>query len=299
MKRFLGFGECMVELSPAGEGLWRQGFAGDVFNTLWYARKALPDQWDVQFHTAVGDDALSSQLLEFIDTAGIHCDGVERISGKSPGLYAIHLAGGERSFTYWRSESAAREMLRSPELLWAKARNADAIFFSGISLAILPREHVQHLIINLRKHSTNGATIAFDPNIRPALWESADHMRTTIEAAAAISDILLPSFDDEARAFGDASPLHTFQRYRALGAKVVIVKNGGDDVLAGSSDIPIYFLPQPVARVVDTTAAGDSFNGAFLADWMQFFDLRSAVRAGQAKAAQVIGAAGALVETVS
>ncbi len=299
MKRFMGFGECMVELFPTAEGFWRQGFAGDVFNTLWYARKALPERWEVQFYTAVGTDALSSQMLEFIEKADIRCNGVDRIAGKSPGLYAIHLKDGERSFTYWRSASAARDMLHAPELLWAKVREADVIFFSGISLAILPCERVGDLLRDLRKHANDGTIIVFDPNIRPALWVNSDHMKTTIEAAAAIADIVLPSFDDEALAFGDATPLHTFHRYRALGAKVVVVKNGGEDIFAGCSETPIRFRRHPAVRVIDTTAAGDSFNGAFLAHWVQFFDLTSAVRAGQRTAGQVVGAAGALVETVS
>lgn len=34
-KIFLGIGECMVEMAPTQDGLFHQGFAGDVFNTLW------------------------------------------------------------------------------------------------------------------------------------------------------------------------------------------------------------------------------------------------------------------------
>lgn len=172
MKRLLGFGECMVELSAAGEGLWRQGFAGDVFNTLWYGRRALPPEWEVQFHTALGDDALSSQLLAFINGSGIACNNVMRIAGKSPGLYAIHLNNGERRFSYWRSASAARDMLGAPELLWDKVRRADVIFYSGISLAILPSDQVLKLLGDLRSKASKGAIIAFDPNIRPALWSN-------------------------------------------------------------------------------------------------------------------------------
>jgi 2-dehydro-3-deoxygluconokinase len=297
MKRLLGFGECMVELSAAGEGLWRQGFAGDVFNTLWYARRALPPEWDVQFHTALGDDALSSRMLAFINRAGITCDGVMRIAGKSPGLYAIHLNDGERRFSYWRSASAAGDMLESPELLWDKVKRADVIFFSGISLAILPPDQIPKLLGDLRSKAPKGVIIAFDPNIRPALWGNFDHMRKTIEAAAAISDIVLPSFDDEASAFGDVTPLHTFQRYLALGVAMVVVKNADKEVLAGRLAEPARFQTRPVTSVVDTTAAGDSFNGAFLSNWLTTNDLASAVRAGQENAAQVIGAAGALVMT--
>ena len=57
--KLLSIGECMVELSQAGEGLLRKGFAGDTFNTAWYARACLSKDWSVDYLTAVGDDPMS------------------------------------------------------------------------------------------------------------------------------------------------------------------------------------------------------------------------------------------------
>lgn len=73
MPSILGIGECMVELSSAGTDLWRQAFAGDVFNALWYARAVSSSSVNVAFHTAVGTDPLSDQMLNFTTGAGIDC----------------------------------------------------------------------------------------------------------------------------------------------------------------------------------------------------------------------------------
>ena len=64
----LGIGELMVELAPSDSpDSLRRGFAGDVFNTLYYARLLMPANWQVGFHTAFGTDSLSDDMIAFID----------------------------------------------------------------------------------------------------------------------------------------------------------------------------------------------------------------------------------------
>src|SRR4051794_37941806 len=105
MPRFLSIGECMIELASLGGDMMRKGFAGDTFNTAWYARAFLPDSWTVEYFTALGDDRASGEMLEFMASAGVETGRIRRMAGKAPGLYMIHLERGERSFSYWRSVS--------------------------------------------------------------------------------------------------------------------------------------------------------------------------------------------------
>ncbi|WP_324288574.1 PfkB family carbohydrate kinase [Hoeflea alexandrii] len=121
-------------------------------------------------------------------------------------------------------------------------------------------------------------------------------MRTAIMAAAAVSDILLPSFEDEAAAFGDTAPDDTARRYADCGAGLVVVKNGADEMIALDKGQTIRFTPAPVTGIVDTTAADDSFNAAFLAAYLERTDLAQAIRAGAELAAKVISKRGALVD---
>jgi hypothetical protein len=69
--RILSIGECMVELAPLGEGTCRQGFAGDTFNMASYLARLLTADWQVDYLTAVGDDAMSARMIGVMQTQGI------------------------------------------------------------------------------------------------------------------------------------------------------------------------------------------------------------------------------------
>ena len=197
MKSLLGIGECMIELSSMEDNLWKQSFAGDVFNTLWYAKALMAEGTAINFYSAVGDDQSSQDMDNFIESAGISCADMPRIEKGVPGLYRIHLDGAERSFSYWRDTSAAKQFMQKPELLWAQVAKADVVYLSGITVAILPDDAVEELIAGLRDALKPGAIVAFDPNIRPRLWANEERMKDVITRTAAISDLVLPSFEDE------------------------------------------------------------------------------------------------------
>src|ERR1700754_2595901 len=169
----------MVELSQAGDGLLRKGFAGDTFNTAWYARACLGPDWSVDYFTALGDDAMSDEMVAFIDKAGIGTSLIHRIKGRTPGLYMINLQNGERSFSYWRDSSAARSLAADPDRLREAVESAAVIYFSGITLAIIG-DDAPTLLAEIRRAKAGGKLTVFDPNIRPRLWQSYDHMHATI-----------------------------------------------------------------------------------------------------------------------
>lgn len=293
--RIVSIGECMVELAPTGDGHFALGYAGDTFNTAWYLRRLLPEA-AVDYLSAVGEDAVSARMLDFMASEGIGTTHIRRLRDRSVGLYLIQVDKGERSFAYWRSTSAARNLADEPKGLAAGLAGARLAYLSGITLAILAPEPRAALLAALRMARAAGTLVAFDPNIRPALWPDADVMRRALTEGAAHADIILPSFDDEAQHFGDATPEATARRYAAAGAGLVVVKDGPNPVVSLQAGVlETHRLPAPAATPVDSTAAGDSFNAAFLAAWLQDRPLAQAVSAGATLAAKVIAAPGALV----
>lgn len=234
-------------------------------------------------------------MLDFITGAGIDCTDTPRIDDRRPGLYSIHLNGAERSFTYWRDTSAARMMMHNAEVLWSKVAQADVIYLSGITLAILPPADCALLLENLRLRKSDIAIIVFDPNIRVRLWANKDEMRSVISKAAFLSDIVLPSFDDELSAFGDNNPEEAASRYHALGADHVVVKNGPADTVHLQAGVMTTYPVAPIDSVIDTTAAGDSFNGAYIASLLAGHTIRDAIVKAQSCAGQVIRHNGALM----
>ena len=293
MRRFLAIGECMVEMAPETDGRYRLGFAGDTFNTAWYMRQLAGPQVRVGYLSAIGDDAMSRRMADFMADAGIEAALAVR-PGETIGLYVISLDRGERSFSYWRSASAARHLADDLTDL-THLSPGDMAYVSGITLAILPDAGRRRLISALGRAAANGARVAFDPNLRPALWRDADLMRRRIMEAAGTADIVLPSFDDESAHFGDGDQQATAERYAAAGAATVLVSNGAKDTLVLSGGTVRMIATDPAEDVVDTTAAGDSFNAGALCALAGGASAEEAARRGAAVARQVIAARGALV----
>lgn len=293
--RFLAIGECMAELAPGDSAdQLRLGFAGDTFNTAFYLRQLLTEA-EVRYFSRVGQDSLSDRMTTMMRAAGVDTTFVAADPQRSVGMYLISLKDGERSFSYWRDSSAARLLASDRGALDRAMEVTGLIYFSGITLAILDAAGRATLLDAVAKARRAGRTIAFDSNLRPRLWATIPEMTQTIMAAAQVSDIVLPSFDDEAVHFGDADPDATADRYLRAGAETVIVKNGAGPVHYRSGGGQGVVTPPVAQAVVDTTAAGDSFNAGFLAGRASGLPVDQAILSGARVAAKVIGHKGALV----
>jgi 2-dehydro-3-deoxygluconokinase len=291
-RRVLALGECMVELAPLGGDRYRRGFAGDTYNFAWYLRRLLPSDWIVGYCTWVGADAVSDEMVAAMAAAGVDTADVRRTEARTVGLYMIEVRDGERSFVYWRGQSAARLVASDPSWLAERLGGADLVLFSGITLAVV--EQRDALLAALARAREAGAVIAFDPNLRPRLWPGAAAMRRELTRGAEVADVLLPSFEDESVHFGDATPEATIARYRACGARTVVVKNGDGEIAAWDAAEGSAVVRPPRVAAVDTTAAGDSFNAGFLAARLRGASLADAIAAGARLAAVVIQHPGAL-----
>ena len=295
-RKFLSIGECMLEFTETGEGNWQLGFAGDTLNTAWYFRALSGHgQWETAYFTRLGEDRFSDRMLAYLEGNGISTRYVFRDPQRQPGLYLIATEKGERSFTYWRSQSAARQLADDGGALARAMAEAEVIYLSGITLAILEPEKRILLIEMAGREREKGKLIAFDPNLRPRLWESGEAMRAAVIAAASVASLVLPGFDDEVSAFSDDTLEVCARRYLEAGAQEVAVKNGGKEMLiaAGGSFSRLAGLGQ--VSPVDTTGAGDSFNGAYLAARLSGATPEQAARAGHALASQVVQWRGALM----
>ncbi|EPX76971.1 2-dehydro-3-deoxygluconate kinase [Litoreibacter arenae DSM 19593] len=283
----------MVEMAPAENGLYSMGFAGDTFNTCWYLRRQRPD-WAVDYVTAVGRDAVSDRMVSMLADAGLGTEHVQRRDDRTVGLYMIELQDGERSFSYWRGQAAARLLAEDAAPLARAFEGAGIVYFSGITLGVLEGQGRKVLLEQVAQARAAGCKVAFDSNLRPRLWDSETQMCDAVMEAASVADIVLPSYDDEAAYFGDDGPQGTMQRYLDAGVSCVVVKNGGGPVEYIDNGTRGQFTPQAAARVVDSTAAGDSFNAGFFAALDH--GVAAGVEAGSALAGKVIQGRGALVD---
>ena len=294
-------GEVMIELIPDGQGGAQLDVAGDSFNTAVYLRRSLaPEDFSIAYLTVLGDDYFSNFIIDKVNQYQLDASYIERLAGGKPGIYAIETeANGERHFTYWRSDSAARQLFSSTSQLKLTALHEfDLIFLSAISLAILPAEVVKQLLASLAELRAQGTLIAFDSNYRPHLWPGARVARETIVSMWRSTDIALPSLDDEARLFGlspDFEARHEhLQRLVGYGVRAGALKCGehGPVDLRSQSRCPGLTR---VTNVIDTTAAGDSFNAGYLAAYINSNSALECLRQGHELAAEVIQHRGAIM----
>jgi 2-dehydro-3-deoxygluconokinase len=281
-------GEGMVELSRAGEA-WRLGYGGDTLNTAIHLARA---GHDVSYLTALGDDPFSAGLRAQWAAEGVDLRSVLTDPVASPGLYAITTdEDGERTFTYWRSDSAARRTFDAPGIDAAleHAAAADLLGFSLISLAILPDTGREALLALAARVRARGGVVAFDGNYRPRLWRDAAAARAWRDRAIRLCTIGLPTREDEAL-MGDADdPAAIAAHWSAHGAEA-IVKLGADGALVEGVVIP------PAARLSprDTSGAGDAFNAGYLHRRLAGDPPAEAARAGHRFAAWTVMRPGAI-----
>ena len=286
MARIVACGEAMLELSRDGSG-WRLGHGGDVLNMAIHLARA---GHDAALLTALGSDPFAAGMTAAWQAEGLDCSLVLSHPARTTGLYAIEVdAAGERSFTYWRDTSAAREMFALPEMAGARAASADLLVFSLISLAVLPDAGREALLALAGEVRASGGRVAFDGNYRARLWPSAQEARHWRDRAIALADIGLPTLEDEA-ALGLSDAEAVARHWQGLGCAETVVKLGAE-----GCRLPDGSLLAPPERLqpVDTSGAGDAFDAGYLAARLDGAAPREAALAGHVLAGWTIMRPGA------
>lgn len=289
-------GECMIELQHRADGSLQQSFGGDTLNAAVYLRRELGEPSTVDYVTALGDDSFSDAMCKHWAEEGLGLGMVQRLPGRLPGLYCIQTdANGERKFLYWRNEAAVRDCFTTPaaEPILAALPTYDVVYFSGITLAVLGEVGRARLLETLVETRKRGGKVVFDNNYRPRLWASVDAARAAYHAVLAEVDIALLTEDDERALFGYEDSEQVFAAYPTIAE--VVLKRGADACLIRWEDERFEVPGLVVEKVVDTTAAGDSFSAAYLASRLKGGSPQDAALAGHRLASRVIQVPGALI----
>ncbi|NQZ82607.1 MAG: sugar kinase [Colwellia sp.] len=299
MKNIVVMGECMIEFSQSVSATdFRQSFAGDVFNTGIYIKRCMAEPITVNFLSAIGKDAMSEQLLSLMAEEQISTEMLYRTESAKMGLYLINLdSKGERSFSYWRNDSAAKQLITLMEKNHGleQLKNASTFFFSGISLAILSESDRLILWKYLYQLKQQGTTIIFDPNYRASLWPSTEVTKAAYKMAFKLSHMALPGVDDFIDLYGVTDVEQVADIIEGYGVEEIVIKNGNQNMLISLRGTRSYLPVSPIKTVVDTTSAGDAFNGGYISARLTGKSVKGSAQYAAQVAACVIQHKGAIV----
>jgi sugar/nucleoside kinase (ribokinase family) len=208
---------------------------------------------EVTWVSRVGDDPLGRIVRATLEAEDVDLSYVV-VDGNAPtGLYAKWREGGRTHVHYLRRGSAASRL--RPEDVPDRAR---------------------------------GITVTFDPNVRPALWESP------AEAAAVHAEVLpdvdwyLCGAEEGCALFGVETPEQALEAAVAAGARDAVVRAGVDGAVLRDGRVP----PQELVPVVDEVGAGDAFDAGFVHGLLAGGTPEECARSGNALAAAAMGGTG-------
>ncbi len=298
MKKIVVFGECMLEFAPLAAQQYQRGIAGDVYNTSVYLQRLATGLAQVSLLSAVGRDAVSDNMVSQFQVEQISTDYVYRHPEQTVGAYLIDIdSAGERSFTYWRGQAAARETfaLVSDEQLSQLIERTDLFYFSGISIAILAKNDRERFWLFVERLAALGKQIVFDTNFRPQLWPDKALAQQAFQRALRVSTTVFAGVEDlEQLAMGNcfnsvAMSLNDFA------IDELVIKHGEHGVRVIQDEKSQFIAIEPVANVVDTTSAGDSFNAGYLYARLVGSNITLSVSYASLLAAHVIQHRGAII----
>lgn len=295
----LAFGEAMTmfvaedpgELA-AVEHFQRRIAGADTNVAIGLARLGFHVGW----LSRVGDDGFGTFIRRALEAEGLDCRHLRTDAAHPTGLVFKELAqgGADPHVEYFRRGSAASHLAPT---------DADGVDFSALrhlhatgippALSTSCRELAESMLERARDA---GASLSFDPNLRPSLWHSEAEMRDTLNALAARTDWVLPGLAEGRLLTGHDSPEAIADFYLERGARAVIIKLGPQGSYyrgsLGGEQADFTVPGVPVAEVVDTVGAGDGFAVGVISALLDGLSPREALSRGNlvgALAVQVRG----------
>lgn len=278
MTELLCLGEPMLEFNQQPDGRFLMGYGGDTSNC---AIAAARSGASVGVITALGQDGFGDSFMALWAENGVAADLVQRRADGHTGVYFVTHGPEGHAFSYLRAGSAASRF-GPGDLPLEAIRAARCLHLSGITLAISAAS-CDAAFAAIEAARAGGVAVSVDTNLRLKLWPLA-RARAVTGAAMAMCDIALPGLDDARQLTGLEDPQAIVDHYLTAGARIVALTLGAAGTLVATPARSERIAAFPV-RAVDATGAGDTFDGAFLAEWLRHGDPFAAARYANAAAA--------------
>jgi 2-dehydro-3-deoxygluconokinase len=250
----------------------------------------------------LGNDTMGQFLRDAFMKEGIDCSQVTLVPGARTGfMFKGRVDDGTDPPIEYHRQGSAASLMGPNDLPLAWLQTARHLHVTGVFAALTPATlaATQAAMATVR---AQGGSISFDPNLRPALWASEAHMRSTINALAAQADWVLPGLDEGRLLTGCNMPEDIAQFYleqmkasshaSPRGQGVVVKLGEAGAYFATAVSAQGYVPAFPVAKVIDTVGAGDAFAVGIISALLEDLSVTQAVQRATwmgARAVQVRG----------
>ena len=263
MKKYdtTALGEILIDFTFAGvnadgKNLYEENVGGAPANAAAAVAKLGGKS---AFIGMTGQDSFGVDVKNCLANLGVETKGMRVTTQQHTTLAFVSLdANGERHFSFCRNPGADTQL--SEKDLDEEILNGTKILHIGsLSLTDEPSKSATLKAIQIVKKA--GGLVSYDPNWRANLWKGRSDALDLLRNLFVYADIVKISDEEMALLFGkDATPQATATEIRAQGVKLVLITLGPKGVYYSFADYD-GVIGCPEVHVVDTTGAGDSFNG--------------------------------------
>ena len=217
---------------------------------------------EAAFVGSVGEDLFGDLILRTLEAEGVDTSAVRRCEPPTRTSIAfVEISGGERSFTFYRSDPAADELLSAEDVSEEALSWASFVNFGSIPLIKDPARSAIHRAVELAEELD--VPVAFDVNFREHLWESAEAAREVVNPLLDRSQIVKLSDDEISPLLGTQRAEEAAKILLDRGVALVFVSLGPEGAFYATKNFEGE-VPSFEVEVLDPTGAGDAFLAAAL-----------------------------------
>ena len=219
---------------------------------------------EAAFIGSVGEDLFGDFILRALQAEGVDTSAVRRCEPPTrTSLAFVEVAAdGDRSFTFYRSDPAADELLSAENVSREILSGASFVNFGSIPLIKDPSRSAIHRAADLAEELD--VPLAFDINFREHLWKSSEAAREVVDPLLDRSRIIKMGDDELSPMLGTDDPQEAAEMLLGRGAALALISLGPDGAVYATREFSGHVPAFEVDEVLDATGAGDAFLAAAL-----------------------------------
>lgn len=237
---------------------------------------------EVSYMTRLGDDPFGRYIENKLKEDNIGTEFVTYDPVYRTGIQLKNRVtdGSDPYAPYYRKGSAASH-ITTAEIDMIDFSDIEHVHVTGIPPALSKTSRAATYRL-MERAKENNVFLTFDPNLRPALWESEEVMIEVINDLASKADIILPGIE-ECKILAGSEDFNTIADfYKKKGVNTIVIKNGANGAYVCDGDESYTVEGFKVEEVVDTVGAGDGFAIGVISGRLEGLSLKEMVRRGNA-----------------